>query len=188
MRRTRRLLGGVGVVFRAFSFAVRFAGRPIRVHPTARVSWRSVIRTNGGGSISIGAYCEIHDFAMILTYGGDITLAEHCSVNPFSIVYGHGGVKIERGVRIAAHTVIVPANHVRGTDEAFSYTQPVTARGIHIRDGAWIGSGCRILDGVTIGRHAIIGAGSVVTRSVPDDITAVGNPARPLERSASTGH
>jgi acetyltransferase-like isoleucine patch superfamily enzyme len=46
-----------------------------------------------------------------------------------------------------------------------------------------VGSGCRILDGVTIGKHSVIGAGSVVSRSIPDNTTAAGVPARPLNRS-----
>jgi acetyltransferase-like isoleucine patch superfamily enzyme len=62
----------------------------------------------------------------------------------------------------------------------------VTARGIVIEDGVWIAAGCRILDGVRIGRHAVIGAGSVVTTSIPAEAVAVGVPARVLpERSAS---
>jgi len=133
---------------------------------------------NGGGSITIGRHCEIHDYAMILTYGGHIRIGDHSSVNPFSIVYGHGGTVIGSGVRIAAHTMIIPANHVRGTEDRPLYVAGYTAQGIKIGDHVWIGGGCRILDGVEIGRHAVIGAGSVVTRSVPDHALAVGVPAR----------
>jgi len=175
---TRAIASRIRTLARSAWFRVCFAGQRIRIHPTSRVSRRSVLRTNGGGSIFIGAYCEIHDFAMILTYGGDITIGDHCSLNPFSIVYGHGGVEIGRGVRIAAHSVIIPANHIRGTDETPLSQQGITALGIRIEDDVWIGSGCRILDGVTIGRHAIIGAGSVVVGSIPENVTAVGVPAR----------
>lgn len=126
----------------------------------------------------MGHDCEVHDFAMILTYGGHITIGDHCSVNPFTILYGHGGLRIGSGVRIAAHTVIIPANHVSGDDEQPLYLRGVVAQGIEIGDYAWIGAGCRILDGVRIGRHAVIGAGSVVTSSIPDNATAVGVPAR----------
>ena len=144
------------------------------------VSRRSVLRTIGGGSIRVGAHCEIHDFSMILTYGGQIEIGDHCSLNPFSIVYGHGGVRMGRGVRIAAHSVIIPANHIRGDGDSPAYLKGVRSRGIDIGDDVWIAAGCRILDGVTIGPHSIIGAGSVVTRSVPANTTAVGVPARPL--------
>src|ERR1700704_3631496 len=90
----RRGLSMLRIRVRRVYFAVRFAGAAITVHPSAYVSRRSVIRVCGGGSISIGERCEIHDYAMLLTYGGHIALGHHCSVNPFTIVYGHGGTSI----------------------------------------------------------------------------------------------
>jgi maltose O-acetyltransferase len=51
---------------------------------------------------------------------------------------------------------------------------------IRIADGVWIGSGATILGGVTVGKRAEIGAGSVVTRDVPADTVVAGIPARPL--------
>ncbi|WP_300799156.1 DapH/DapD/GlmU-related protein [uncultured Alistipes sp.] len=53
------------------------------------------------------------------------------------------------------------------------YTRPV-----RLRRNAWIGAGALILPGVTVGEHAIVGAGSVVTRDVPDGMIVAGNPAR----------
>ena len=49
---------------------------------------------------------------------------------------------------------------------------------IHIKEGVWLGSCCIILQGVTIGKHAVIGAGAVVTKSIPDYALAIGVPAR----------
>jgi acetyltransferase-like isoleucine patch superfamily enzyme len=115
---------------------------------------------------------------MLLTHGGDIEIGDNCSVNPFTIIYGAGGTHIGHGVRIAAHCVIIPENHRPGTDELPLWQSGTTKRGIRIEDNVWIGSGVRILDGVSIGRNAVIGAGSVVTRSIPQNATAVGIPAR----------
>ena len=53
-------------------------------------------------------------------------------------------------------------------------------RDVHIGDNVWIGSGVQIVPGVTIGNNAVIGAGSVVTRDIPDNVVAVGNPCRVL--------
>ena len=178
------MLSRVRLVGRSLWHRLRFAGRRICIHPTAKVSRRSVLRTNGGGSITIGAHCEIHEFAMILTYGGDITIGDHCSLNPFSIVYGHGGTRIGNGVRIAAHTVIIPANHQR-TRSGGGQLAGMRTEGITIGDDVWIACGCQILDGVVIGRHSTIGAGSVVTRSIPENVVAVGVPARPLSVTRS---
>ena len=167
--------------YRALRFSIIYP-RSIRIDPTSWIASRSVIRITGGGSITIAKNCEIHDYAMLLTYGGDIRIGDHCSVNPFTIIYGHGNVTIGSGVRIAAHTVIIPANHNQGENGRPLHDAGVSARGIRIEDDVWIGAGCRILDGVTIGRNAVIGAGSVVTRSIAANSTAVGVPAREIKQ------
>ena len=54
----------------------------------------------------------------------------------------------------------------------------VYAKAVRIEDGVWIGGGAVILPGVTVGRNAVIGAGAVVTKDIPANAVAVGNPAR----------
>jgi acetyltransferase-like isoleucine patch superfamily enzyme len=100
----------------------------------------SIQTASCGGSIRIGRNCEIHPQTMILTYGGDIEIGDDCSINPFSIIYGHGGVRIGNGVRIACHTVIIPANHPTPDAATPLHAAPVTARGITIGDNVWPGS------------------------------------------------
>ena len=165
-------------VIRRVRFFVRFRGSPIRIDPTSWISTRCIIKVQGGGSITIGRNCIVHDFAMILTHGGEIHIGDNCSLNPFSIIYGHGGVRIGNGVRIAAHTVIVPANHEPASEGRPLSRSGVTAVGIEIGDDVWLGAGVRILDGVKIGRNAVVGAGSVVTKAVAENSTVVGSPAR----------
>jgi acetyltransferase-like isoleucine patch superfamily enzyme len=73
---------------------------------------------------------------------------------------------------------ILAVNHVfHDTSRPISH-QGITAQGISIGSGSWIGSGAIILDGVKIGRNVVIGAGAVVSKDVPDYAVAVGNPAR----------
>jgi acetyltransferase-like isoleucine patch superfamily enzyme len=157
----------------------------VKIDSSSYVSWRSIILTSGGGSITIGANCEIHAFAMIQTHGGDITMGKHCSLNPFAIIYGHGGVRIGDGVRIAAHSVVIPANHNVPADGTPIYKSGLTMKGISIGNDVWIGAGARILDGVQVGNNSVIGAGSVVTKSVPANATVAGVPARVIrERPA----
>jgi acetyltransferase-like isoleucine patch superfamily enzyme len=166
------------IIYRRFRFSVKYLGKSIKIDPSSWVSGRSVIRVNGGGSIVIGKNCEIHDFSMILTSGGDISIGDNCSVNPFTIIYGVGGASIGNNVRIAAHTVIVPGNHNPGNDDLSICQAGITKKGVRIDDNVWIGAGVRILDGVHIGRNTIVGAGSVVTNSLPPNATVVGVPAK----------
>jgi acetyltransferase-like isoleucine patch superfamily enzyme len=177
-RLVRDLLWCLLVWVRRVALEIRFFGRAITVHPTSWISLRSTIRVNGGGAIVIGKNCEIHPYAMLLTYGGKIQIGDNCSLNPFSIIYGHGGVQVGNGVRIAAHAVIIPANHNPPSDTVPLYLSGTTGKGIVIQDGVWLGAGSCVLDGTQISRNAIVGAGSVVTKSVPENATVAGVPAR----------
>jgi len=58
----------------------------------------------------------------------------------------------------------------------------VVTKQISIADDVWIGANCVVTAGVTIGKHAVIGAGSVVTKDIPPFSVAVGNPARVIKK------
>lgn len=108
---------------------------------------------------------------------GRIALGSDSTINPFATVRGQ--ITIGDGVRIGAHTSLLAFNH--GTEPGRPiFKQPHTAIGITIADDVWIGSNVTILDGVTIGPHTIIGAGAIVTKDVPANTIAAGNPARVL--------
>jgi acetyltransferase-like isoleucine patch superfamily enzyme len=144
-----------------------------------RIATGSIISRQFGGEITLGRRVHIHSGAMILTYGGDIAIGDDVTVNPYTILYGLGGLTIGRGVRIAAHVVVVPANHQVSPDK-FIFEQPETRKGIVIGDDVWIGSGARVLDGVTLETGTVIGAGAVVTRSTEPYGIYGGVPARKI--------
>ena len=133
------------------------------------------------GSITIGNRCWIHPGALILAYGGFISIGDDCTVNPYCVLYGHGGLKIGNGVRIAAHCVIVPSNHVHDKLDVPIFKQGLTKLGIVIEDDVWIGSHVTILDGVHIGYGSIIAAGSVVNKDTPPYSIVGGVPAKILK-------
>lgn len=161
---------------------INIGNKPIVLDPTSTISLFSKLRLINGGSIIIGKESHIHDYAMVLTYGGTIKIGSHFSLNPFSILYGHGGIKIGNNVRIAAHTVVVAANHVFKDKKVPIRLQGLTTKGITIGDDVWIGANCTILDGVRIGNGCVIGAGSVVKKSIKDYTIAAGSPARILSQ------
>ena len=159
-------------------YSILFRWRNVVLDSTSWVSTRAIIRAPRGSRISLGQHCEIHPYAMILSYGGYITIGDNVSVKPFTVIYGIGDVKIDSGVRIATSVTIIAANHIQGNQEIDLKDAGITNLGIRIEDNVWIGAGARILDGVTIGRNTVVGADSVVTRDVAPNARVVGVPAR----------
>jgi acetyltransferase-like isoleucine patch superfamily enzyme len=90
---------------------------------------------------------------------------------------GAGGLEVGNNVRIAAHTVIIAANHIYESRDTPIRNQGARKEGIKIHNDVWIGSNVTILDGVTIGEGSIIAAGAVVTESVPEYSIVGGVPA-----------
>lgn len=84
-------------------------------------------------------------------------------------------------MRIAAHCTIVPSNHIFDDPNEFIYKQGLSKKGIVIEDDVWLGSGVKILDGVTIKKGCVIGANSVVTRSTEEYGVYVGVPAHKIK-------
>ena len=130
-----------------------------------------------GGRIVISDRVAVSDGAVIASYGGSIEIGEHAYVGPYCVLYGHGGLTLGRNTMIGAHTVIIPANHGFARLDMPMVLQPLTKEGIAIGDDVWIGANCSILDGVRIGDHAIVGAGSVVTKDIDAYGIAYGVPA-----------
>jgi carbonic anhydrase/acetyltransferase-like protein (isoleucine patch superfamily) len=173
------------------------AGKNVYLSPLAQVAGPSRLRladdvavyrgarldsSVNGSYIEVGESTIICESAMLKAMGGHIKLGRGCSVNSFCVLYGHGGLTIGDGVMIAAHTVIVPANHLFDDPGLPIRMQGETKKGVTVGDDVWIGANVTILDGVTIGDGSVIGAGSVVTKDVPPMSVAVGNPARVLRR------
>ena len=93
-------------------------------------------------------------------------------INSNCLMMGRGGITIEDDVQIAANVQLISNNH-DPYDLSVLLCRPVL-----IQEGAWIGAGATILPGVRVGRHAVVGAASVVTKDVPDYAVVVGNPAK----------
>lgn len=161
---------------RYYAFTRRVAvGSGTVIHRGAR------LERTGGGSIRIGRRCEIHAGSLISTYGGSVTLHDHVSVNSFTVLYGHGGLEIGEGTRIAAHCVLIPANHGTSAEQPIRL-QPMSQKGITIGRDVWIGAGARILDGCEIADGCVLAAGAVLLPDPPTESMAIygGVPAKKI--------
>lgn len=130
---------------------------PLRVYKNASIYHKSQISFGTGVvvpekafisplSLSVGDYCWLGVNSFIC---GDVTIGNNVSIGPNVVIPGaeHNTDKMDTAIRYSGLTV----------------------KGTVIEDNVWIGANCVILDGVTIGSGAIIGAGSVVKKDVPKD-------------------
>ena len=109
-------------------------------------------------------------------YGYNIEVGENFFANYNFTVLDVGKVKIGANAQIAPNVSIYTAGHPVHPDSRNSgYEYGI---GITIGDNVWIGGNACIMPGVTIGNNVVIGAGSVVTKDIPDNVIAAGNPCR----------
>jgi acetyltransferase-like isoleucine patch superfamily enzyme len=147
-------------------------GRRVMVSSGARII------ANGHERITVGDDCSFMQGVMLLPYGGWIQLGDRVGINAYSALYGHGGLTIGNDVMIATGCVITPGNHRFERLDIPMNIQGIDKKGIRIEDDVWLGAHAVVLDGVTIGRGAVIGASAVVNTDIPPYAIAVGVPAR----------
>lgn len=144
---------------------------------TKKKIWRQMF-----GSISDYVHIDV-DFHC--EYGKHIFIGERVIINMNCTFIDNNYIEIGNDVFIASCVHLITATHSTRLEErvigdwsngdgiCHTYAKP-----IKICDGAWLGGSVTVLPGVTIGKNSVIGAGSVVTRDIPDNCVAVGNPCR----------
>jgi virginiamycin A acetyltransferase len=107
------------------------------------------------------------------------SIAERVFIGPYCVI---GAVRVGRDVRLATRVSAMSGRHHHGSASS-GVSDDFHDEGIvEIGDEAWVGEGAIVM--ANVGRRAIVGAGSVVTRDVPDGVAVAGNPARPLGSQA----
>lgn len=118
----------------------------------------------------------------VIEVGNGSTIQPDCV---FSAYKGH--IRLGRDVQVAPHCGFYPYNHGMSVNKPMKEQPLFTRGGIVIGDDVWLGFGVVVLDNVNIGKGAIIGAGSVVTRDIPAGVVAAGSPAKVIKERASCG-
>ncbi|WP_227269477.1 sugar O-acetyltransferase [Roseobacter weihaiensis] len=113
-----------------------------------------------------------------MDYGYNVHLGRDVFLNYGCVLLDVCTIRIGDKTQIGPYVQILTADHPR--DGATRDTGQEFGQPIEIGRNVWIGGGAIILPGVTIGDDAVVGAGAVVTKSVPPETTVAGNPARPL--------
>ena len=112
----------------------------------------------------------------ICDFGNRVKFGKGVFINHSAILSASGGIQFEDGVSVAPGVRIATINH----DFNERHTKYTYGK-VLIKKNAWIGMNVTICPGVTIGEYAVVGAGAVVTKDIPDYGVAVGNPAKVIK-------
>ena len=157
----------------------------IHIDPQARVSKLADIEDSPRGSrIAVGAHSQIDSFVKIKPAGGtgDLTIGASTVINSGCVLYTGNGITIGNRVAVAANCTFAPVNHAY-RDKSRSIREQgflPSKGGITVEDDVWIGANCVLLDGATLRRGCVIGAGSVVRGEVPAYSVNAGQPLRTI--------
>jgi len=124
----------------------------------------TVLRSRFGGSLKIGNNVGIGDNCIIAARDTSVKLGDNVLVSAYCYIMGGRFHNFERNdIPIAAQPLL-------------------PGKGVVIEDNVWLGGGVKVLDGITIGRDSIVGAGAVVTKDIPEFCIAVGVPAKVVKK------
>ncbi|XCN72167.1 MAG: acyltransferase [Candidatus Electrothrix aestuarii] len=112
----------------------------------------------------------------------NVSIGKNCGINHGVFILGHHSIEIGDGVVLSANVMLIDSG-LNLKNFVLLENPPHFLSFVKIKDGAWIGAGAIVLPGVTVGRKSVVGAGSVVTRDVPDFTIVAGNPAQEIGRT-----
>lgn len=179
-----------------------FADRGVRVSGAAHVSAGRDLNLEQGcqviglsrRGIVFGDRCTVGRYAMICptnVFGGEpgegLRVGDNSNIGPFSYLGCSGYIDIGSRVLTGPRVTLIAENH-RFADLGLPIKEQGVERApITIADDCWLGAGCIVLAGVSVGSGAVVAAGSVVVDDVPEMAVVAGAPARVVRRRGDAG-
>lgn len=142
-----------------------------------KISFGNQVNLDRGVSIVLSNTEQNREQRFLLTLGNQVY------INRYSVIDATTDIKIGDKTMIGTHCYITDHDHdFKGAPVDQSIGElPIAGRPTIIGQNVWLGSHVTILKGVTIGNNSIIGAGSVVAKSIPENVIAVGNPCKVIK-------
>lgn len=140
------------------------------------------IIVESGAALIIGDNSFIGESCYIKCFGGKIEIGHDVSINSKSFLNGCGGLKIGHNTRIGTQSIMIASNH-KFDDPDVLVKDQITKQGIAIGENIWFGARVTVLDGVSIADNSVVGACSLVSKSITEAGVYIGIPAKKLEKS-----
>ncbi len=141
-----------------------------------------------GNEVQFGRNAKIK----FLSHEGRITIKKRCYFGDYVSLYCTDNLTIDEDNLFASNVFITTENHSFDPESKHSYGhQPLKSAPIHFKQGSWIGENTTFIasgEGLTIGQRCVIGAGSVVTKSIPDYCIVAGVPAKVIKKYNFESH
>lgn len=133
-----------------------------------------------GATLCIGDHSFIGESCYIKCFGGKVEIGQNVSINSKSFLNGCGGLSIGDNTRIGTQSIMIASNHKFDDPEVLVKDQ-ITKQGIQIGENIWFGARVTVLDGVNIANNVVVGACSLVSKSLPEAGVYVGTPAKKIK-------
>lgn len=172
-----------GSNLRGLFMAFRYKGfhLPLIVRKGGKFNNLSMVKA--GKRVVIADHVELFLNPFSRNQPATLVLGDYVSIGRHTIIGCSNRITIGDNVTIAPHVHITDRNHEYKDINTPICNQPAVSPGpILIKSDSWIGFGAQIMPGVTIGRHCVIAAGSVVTKDIPDYCVAAGIPAKVVKQ------
>lgn len=134
-----------------------------------------------GDNVTIREFSIIECTGVLRAPGEELVIGNNVGISQHAFIGVRGKVTIGNNVMFGPYVTIYAANHNYTDPNQLIISQGENRKGIEIGDDCWLGTGCKILDGVKVGKGSIIAAGAVVTKDVPPYSIVAGVPAKVIK-------